>query len=92
MANDYSDGLLLSIQADVSNLKDEPPKTTEVANLIQTISFSDMNRWEVAYILKEGKLEKVYKSFKYPSYEISQLQKESLFGLSSKASLTQKMA
>lgn len=90
MANDYSDGLLLSIQADVSNLKDEPPKTTEVANLIQTISFSDMNRWEVAYILKEGKLEKVYKSFKYPSYEISQLQKESLFGLSSKASLTQK--
>lgn len=38
----------------------------------------------------QGKLEKVYKSFKYPSYEISQLQKESLFGLSSKASLTQK--
>ena len=32
----------------------------------------------------------MYKSFKYPSYEISQLQKESLFGLSSKASLTQK--
>lgn len=61
MANDYSDGLLLSIQADVSNLKDEPPKTPEVTNLVQTISFSDMNRWEVAYILKEGKLEKVYK-------------------------------
>ena len=90
MANDYSDGLLLSIQADVSNLKDEPPKTPEVTNIVQTIPFSDMNRWEVAYILKEGKLEKVYKSFKYPSYEISQLQKESLFGLSSKASLTQK--
>lgn len=61
-----------------------------LTNLVHTISFSDMNRWEVAYILKEGKLEKVYKSFKYPSYEISQLQKESLFGLSSKASLTQK--
>ena len=34
MANDYSDGLLLSIQADVSNLKDEPPKTTEVLILL----------------------------------------------------------
>lgn len=88
--NTYSDGLLLSIQADVSDLKVEPQKNTASTALVQTISFSDMNRWEVSYILKEGKLERVYKSFKYPSYEISQLQKESLFGLSLKASLTQK--
>lgn len=88
--DNYNDGLLSDIQAELSDLKDEPQKKAASASLVQTISFADMDRWEVAYILKEGKLERVYKSFKYPTYSISQLQKESLFGLSLKASLTQK--
>lgn len=87
--DNYSNGLLLNIQSKVSNLTDEPKKRSKSTSLIQTISFSNMKRWEVAYNLKEGRLERVYKSFKYPPYEISQLQKEFLFGLSLKASLVQ---
>ena len=47
-------------------------------------------RWEVGYILKEGRLEDIYGSFKYKSYSIHELQTDSLFGLSVKASLEQK--
>lgn len=88
--NNYSDGLLLNIQSNVSNLKNAPQKEAPSTSLVKTVSFADMSRWEVAYILKEGRLERIYKSFKYPTYSISQLQVESLFGLSLKASLTQK--
>lgn len=58
-------------------------------SIIEKVPFSAVSRWEVAYILREGKPENVYNSFKYPVYSISQLQKESLFGLSIKASATQ---
>lgn len=88
--DNYSDGLLLNIQTDISDLKDELQKKTTSLSLVQTMSFADMNRWEVSYILKKSKLERIYKSFKYTTFSISQLQKESLFGLSLKASLIQK--
>ncbi len=67
-------------------LSDEPTKEFTILGVSNKIGMFDGSTEKGS----KGKLEKVYKSFKYPSYEISQLQKESLFGLSSKASLTQK--
>jgi len=89
-AYSYNDGLLMKIQAKVSNYDGSTFKKPDNKSLVQTVPFSETNRWEVAYILKEGKLEKIYKSFKYPEKKVKDLQKESLFGLSLKASLTQK--
>lgn len=86
----YNDGLLLSIQEDVADLKDDIQKNTVPSSMVQIVPFADMNRWEVSYILKESRLEKIYKSYKYPIYSIAQLQKGSLFGLSLKASSIQK--
>lgn len=89
--NSFSDGLLLDIQSEVSDLKrQEPQKLFASESIMQIIPFTSTRRWKVDYILREGRLENVYNSFKYPVYSISQLQKESLFGLSIKASLTQK--
>ena len=89
--NSFSDGLLLDIQSEVSDLKrKEPQKLFASESIMQIIPFTSTRRWKVDYILREGRLENVYNSFKYPVYSISQLQKESLFGLSIKASLTQK--
>lgn len=89
-AHNYNDGLLLKIQAEVSDYEGSMHKKPDSNQLVQTVPFSEANRWEVEYILKEGKLEKIYKSFKYPEKKVKDLQKESLFGLSLKASLTQK--
>lgn len=88
--NDFGSSLLYDIQSKVSNLKKEASKANNSAGVLQATSFATTSRWEVDYILKEGCLESVYDSFKYPSYSISQLQEESLFGLSIKASLIQK--
>lgn len=87
--NSFSDGLLFDIQSEVSDLKKQEKDNRSGTSIIEKVPFSAVSRWEVAYILREGKLENVYNSFKYPVYSISQLQKESLFGLSIKASATQ---
>ena len=87
--NSFSDGLLFDIQSEVSDLKKQEKDNRSGTSIIEKVPFSAVSRWEVAYILREGKLENVYSSFKYPVYSISQLQKESLFGLSIKASTTQ---
>ena len=88
--NSFSDGLLFDIQSEVSNLKKQEKDNRSGTSIIEKVPFSAVSRWEVAYILREGRLEIVYSSFKCPVYSISQLQKESLFGLSIKASTTQK--
>ncbi len=88
--NSFSDGLLFDIQSEVSNLKKQEKDNRSGTSIIEKVPFSAVSRWEVAYILREGRLENVYSSFKCPVYSISQLQKESLFGLSIKASTTQK--
>lgn len=89
--NSFSDGLLLDIQSEVSDLKKhESPKSSAAESIMQIIPFTSTRRWEVGYILKEGRLDNVYGSFKCKSYSINELQTESLFGLSVKASPTQK--
>lgn len=87
----FSDGLLLDIQSEVSDLKKrEPQKLSASESIMQIIPFTSTRRWEVGYILKEGCLDNVYGSFKCKSYSINNLQTESLFGLSVKASLDKK--
>ena len=88
--DNFGSSLLSDIQQKVSNLTNENEKSSNASSVLKTVSFTSTNRWEVAYILKEGQLESIYNSFKFPSYCISQLQTESLFGLSLKASSTQK--
>ena len=88
--NNYSNGLLLSVQADVSDLKNKTTKNTASSSILQIIPFTSTIRWEVDYIQKKGRLETIYNSFKYQEYCINDLQKESLFGLSVKASLDKK--
>ena len=88
--NSFSDGLLLDIQSEISDLKKQEKDNRSGTSIIEKVPFSAVSRWEVAYILREGRLENIYNSFKCPVYSISQLQKESLFGLSIKASTTQK--
>ena len=90
LGDDFEDNLLYYIQSSVSDLKKEDLKLTESNSIMQKVSFTATRRWEVGYIFKEGRLEKIYYSFKYPSYSIGQLQIESLFGLSVKASVDQK--
>lgn len=87
----FSDGLLYDIQSEVSYLKKQEQKAmSSSASIMQTIPFTSTRRWEVDYILKEGRLESIYSSFKCPVYSISEITIESLFGLSVKASLSQK--
>ena len=88
--DDFSNGLLFDIQSTISDLKEQDVSTT-AASILQIISYSSVSRWEVAFSLKEGKLDKVYNSFKSPIYTIAALTKESLFGLSIKASPTQEV-
>lgn len=88
--DDFGSNLLYDIQSKVSELKKEDLKLKETASIMQMTSFTATRRWEVGYILKEGRLEKIYNSFKYPSYKIDELQTESLFGLSVKASADKK--
>ena len=88
--NAFSDGLLYDIQSEVSNLKKQEHKEMFETSIMQIIPFTATRRWEVDYILKEGQLENIYESFKYKSYSINDLQIESLFGLSVKASIDRK--
>ena len=88
--DNYSDGLLLSIQADVSDLKNEIKKDAVYSSILQIIPFTSTRRWEVGYIQKEGYLETIYSSFKFQEYCINDLQNKPLFGLSVKASLDKK--
>lgn len=88
--DDFGSNLLYDIQSTVSDLKKSDLKINEVSSIMQITSFTAAKRWEVGYILKEGRLEKIYNSFKYPNYCINELQTESLFGLSVKASLDKK--
>ncbi|MBQ6517820.1 MAG: restriction endonuclease subunit S [Anaerolineaceae bacterium] len=87
----FSEGLLLDIQSEVSNLKKQnTQKSSETGSILQIVPFTSTRRWEVGYILKEGRLDNVYRSFKYKSYNINDLKTETLFGLSVKASPTKK--
>ena len=86
----FGDGLLFDIQSEVSNLKKEDLKREATSTIMQVVQFTSTRRWEVDYILKEGRLDKIYDSFTCPNHSISELQTESLFGLSVKASTTQK--
>lgn len=88
--NTYSKGLLTDIQSEVSSFKMPILNSTNATSIIQAVPFSAVDRWEVEYILKNDKVKDIYDSFKYPVYSISDLQTESLFGLSMKASKTQK--
>lgn len=87
--DNYNDGLLLNVQSDVSDLKIDNTKNNTSSSILQIVPFTSTKRWEVAYIQKEGQLETIYNSFKYPEYCINDLQKEALFGLSEKASVDQ---
>ena len=86
----FSDGLLYDIQSVVSDLKEEQKAPSAPTSIMQTIPFVSTHRWEVDYILKKGRLDHIYESLKCDSYSINDLQTESLFGLSVKASLDKK--
>ncbi len=87
--NNINDGLLYDIQSVVSSLKMQEQKKEVANSIMQTIPFASTCRWEVEYILKEGRLKSVYDSFKYPVYPISDITTNSLFGLSIKATSSQ---
>lgn len=84
--DDFGANLLYDIQSKVSDLKQETFKKPKNNTIMHITSFTSTRRWEVEYILKEGCLENIYNSFLYGNYCIKDLQKESLFGLSVKAS------
>lgn len=88
--DDFSSGLLFDIQSTVSDLKEQDVSTATTSSILQTVPFSATRRWEVGYIQKEGRIETIYGSFKCKDYSINDLQTESLFGLSVKASETQR--
>lgn len=88
--NSFNDGLLYEIQSEISDLKKPEQKADMATSILKTVPFASTTRWEVAYNLKEGKLESIYNSFKHPIYSISEITTESLFGLSIKASLAPK--
>lgn len=86
----FSDGLLNNIQSEVSDINTEQKLSVASTSILKTVPFTSTRRWEVDYILKEGRLEHIFGSFKFDSYCINDLIIESLFGLSEKASLNQK--
>lgn len=86
----YSSTLLLDIQSEVSTLKDDDLKTEAFSSILSTVSFAATDRWEVNYISKINRLNKIFDSYLIPHKAISELQVESLFGLSIKASPIQK--
>lgn len=88
--DDFESTLLFDIQSKVSDLKKSDLKIDKPTSIMQVTPFTATKRWEVGYILKEGRLEKIYNSFKFTNYCINDLQTESLFGLSVKASLDKK--
>lgn len=88
--DNFSFSLLNDIQSMVSDYTMKPDAEETGDSILQIVPFSDTRRWEVGYILKEGRLETIYNSFKFKMYSISELQVDSLFGLSDKASVDQK--
>lgn len=88
--DDFGANLLYDIQSKVSNIKHETYNIQKDNSIMRIIPFTSTRRWEVDYILKEGCLENIYNSFMYDNYCIKDLQKESLFGLSVKASTEMK--
>ena len=86
----FSTDLLYDIQSEVSDLQKSEEQANAISSIMTTIPFTSTHRWEVDYILKKGRLESIYSSFKCPVYSISEITIESLFGLSIKASLLQK--
>ena len=86
----YGLTLLKDIQSKVSNLNEDDLKADDTASILSTVSFTVTDRWEVGYIYKQDHLDKINNSFKYDSKSISDLEPESLFGLSIKSSLEQK--
>lgn len=85
----YGATLLAQIQEDVSNLKVDDLKLEDTQSILHTVPFTATDRWEVEYIKNKNCLIKIYESFRFCSKKISEIQTESLFGLSLKASLTQ---
>lgn len=86
----FTEDLLTDIQSKVSDYKKENKKPNIRTSILQTIPFSSTRRWEVGFNLKESRLNVIRSSYKYKSYSIGDLQIESLFGLSIKASSIQK--
>ena len=86
----YGLTLLKDIQSEVSALNEDDLKAYDTASILSTVSFTTTDRWEVGYIHKQDHLDKINNSFKYDSKSISDLEPESLFGLSIKSSLEQK--
>lgn len=82
---------LTNIQKNVSAYTKNASTEGQEESLLNIVRFTSTDRWEVGYIYKEGIIDSVIESFKYPAIPIGELQKESLlFGLSVKASLEQK--
>lgn len=88
--DDFGANLLYDIQSQISDLKKDDLLIRGSTSIMHTVPFTSTKRWEVGYILKEGRLESIYNSFKYSAYSIKTLQAESLFGLSVKASIDKK--
>lgn len=78
------------IQKDILAHDIKPSIQNEEKSLLNIIQFTSTDRWEVGYIYKEGVIDHVIDSFKYPAKSIGELQIESLFGLSVKAFINQK--
>lgn len=90
-ADEYFADSLTNIQQNISTYKKIVSSASTEDSLLNIIRFTSTDRWEVGFIYKEGIIDSVIESFKYPAIPIGKLQKESLFGLSVKASLEQKV-
>ena len=77
---------LTNIQKSVSDYSKYTYAKEHEKPLLNIVRFTSTDRWEVGYILTEGVIDSIIESFKYPARPIEELQKESLFGLSMKAS------
>lgn len=89
-ADDYFVFSLTNIQKKISTYEKNASSVDNSDLLLSIIPFTSTNRWEVGYIYKEGLIDSVVSSFKYSFKSIGELQIETLFGLSVKASIEQK--
>lgn len=81
---------LINIQKNVSSYAPNTSVERQRESLLNVTRFTSTDRWEIGYIYKEGVIDSVVDSFKYPSMPIGKMQTGSLFGLSVKASLEKK--
>ena len=86
-ANSFFADSLFKIQCMLSAFEKEVTRYKKNDTLLRIIGFPSTTRWEVDYIYKEGVIESIVDSFKYPEKSIGELQRQSLFGLSIKASV-----